>query len=155
VAPYDPSVLPNELERNGLQKILEKDEHHQNAGGGNIEFSPEYMQAAEPHGIFDYADIWEEEIKPEQKKLCRGGTITGVAAQMAMIMGAKELHLYGCSFGDTGNGHYGYDHKGEPGGILNTHPVVMDYILSKIRDYGVDIYAHGPTNLRVPRVLKK
>jgi len=151
IAPYDHLVIPDEAKRKNLQEILERDELHKKEAGGNIRFSPPDMIAQNPHGIFDYADIWEEEICPNQNRLCRGATISGVAAQMAMVMGAKEIHLYGCSFGDIGGVHYGYDPLNDPGGITNSHPITMDYLLSRIRLSGVEIVSHGETRLRVPR----
>lgn len=152
VAPYDSLVLPNENERSKLQKILDTDEFHMSDKGGNIKFSPDFEEIEEPHGIFKYADIWEEKINPDQKRLCRGGTISGVATQMAMIMGAKEIHLYGCSFGKPPKEeHYAYDNKKEPGGINKNHPIVMDYILSMINLYGIKIYSHGYSNLSIPK----
>lgn len=150
VAPYDRLVCPPSQLTSNFRAVLENDSIHQDEPGGNIRFSPSNLQPAPPHTIFDYADIWEEEIRPEQKRLVRGGTISGVAAQLALIVGAKELHLYGCSFGNTPKGHYGYDNKGEPGGIDPTHPATMDYILARIRSYGVEIFSHGETRLQVP-----
>ena len=155
IAPFDPIVLPDKSERSFLKRILEKDAGYER--NGNISFSPEFNNIQEPHGIFEYADLWEQEIGPNQRKLCRGGTISGVAAQMAMIMGAKEIHLYGCSFGKPGSNlnHYGYDNKGEPGGITNFHPVRMDYILSMIVSpqtslREIKVISHGFTTLRIP-----
>lgn len=155
VAIYDPVVIGDPAERERLQSELEGDEIHQREPGGNILFSPDFESLRDPHGVFDYAETWQERICPEQKRLCRGGTISGVAAQMALVMGSDELHFYGCSFGTPENGsHYGYDNKGEPGEIRKDYPIIMDYILSRIRSEGdVRIISHGFTNLRIPEKL--
>lgn len=154
VAPYDKIVCSSFDQRKKFQNMLEADYFHQSDPGGNIRFSPDGLVPSGDHGIFVYADIWEEKICIDQKRLCRGGTISGVAAQMAMVMGAKEIHLYGCSFGDTNRKHYGYDNKEEPGGIDPNHIFTMDYILSRIKLSGVEIFAHGHTNLRLPKKIE-
>lgn len=150
VAPYDFEVLPDLSERSRLVKEIESDEAHLLNAGANIRFSPDFRKVSEDHGIFEYADIWEQEISKGQERLCRGGTISGVAAQMALVMGASEIHLYGCSFGNENGDHYGYDPGKEPGNISKTHPVTMDYILSRIMANGVKVFSHGFTNLRTP-----
>ncbi len=153
IAPFDHLVLSDEEERSELQRLLEDDKVHQREPGGNIKFSPNFRNLVRPHGIFEYADIWEEEICPDQQKLCRGGTISGVACQMALIMGASEVHLYGCSFGTPEQGHYGYNNKNEPGGIRFDHPPTMDYILSRLVEHNVGVYSHGFTKLQVPEEI--
>ncbi|MCR4284741.1 MAG: hypothetical protein NUV97_01695 [archaeon] len=153
VAPYDSQVIPDESERTVLASQLEENVFHQEEKGGDIGFSPDFTRIAVPHGVFVYSELWDQKIHKGQEKFCRGGTISGVAAQIALVMGAKEVHLYGCSFGkpDPSGRHYGYDNGNEPGGIDSFHPIKMDYILSRLVEEGVDVFSHGFTNLRVPK----
>ncbi len=74
-----------------------------------------------------------------------------MAAQLALVMGAAEIHLYGCSFGTLpGDSHYAYDNRQEPGGIDANQVRRMDYVLSEIGSWGVRIYSHGWTTLKYP-----
>lgn len=150
IAPYDKIVIPNDKERKKLKNRLENSLIHQREGGGNIRFSPKFRYIQDPNGVFEYADIWEEEICPTQQRLCRGGTISGVAAQMAKVMGAGEIHLYGCPFKTLDKGHYGYDNRGEIGRVGSTQPATMDYILSRLRHHGTKIFSHGESALTIP-----
>jgi len=152
VAPYDYQVIPDAAERARLMERLRDDDYHQSEPGGNIEFTPDFGEIAVSHGVFLYDDLWNQRIHTSQKRFCRGGTVSGVAAQMAAVMGSKDIHLYGCSFGTPGgqDAHYAYDNQGEPGGIDTFHPIRMDYILSELAEEGAKITSHGFTRLRVP-----
>jgi len=155
IAPYDYEVILNSLERDIFRDILVENGNHQNHYGGDIRFTPDFQEIASPHGVFIYADLWEQEISSDQRRFCRGGTISGVAAQIALVMGAKEIHLYGCSFGrpNGSNVHYAYNNGIETGGIQHFHPIRMDYILSRLVEEGVRIVSHGFTKLRVPEKI--
>ena len=149
VLPYDPIIIPKKNERYELQKRLK--EFYENEEN-YINFNLDDYVLDSKHGFFHYSRPWNQIISKRQKKISKSATISGVAAQMALIMGAKEIHLYGCSFGDVKNKHYYYDSKGEPGGIKLWQPVVMDFILYQmIKKYNIEIIAHGETTLRIPK----
>jgi hypothetical protein len=154
IAPYDHVVVPDPEDRKRLVHTFENDPVHTELRGGNIELLPMDYKVSAGNAVFQYASREKQGISPNQPRLVKGGTIAGVASQLALVMGASEIHLYGCSFGTPPDGrHYAYDNQGEFGMISHTHPKRMDGILAKIADCGVRIYSHGWTELRVPTRL--
>ncbi len=143
VAPYDPAVIPDSKVRRVLVEALHAAEHYK-------QFVHDSLQPAPGHTIFQYAPFLREPtISPSQTHLCSGGTIAGVATQLAFLMGAREIHLYGCSFGTPpGQPHYGYDNKGEAGGIRRHHLSNMNDMISQIISQGTKVYSHGWSSLQ-------
>jgi len=93
----------------------------------------------------------EEPISRDMARLNVGGTGSCIAVQMAYIMGASEIHLYGVEFsndqgrGEYGGGNYFYDPlPDERGRTLESQRVYMDKV---IRIIDIPVFSHGPTNL--------
>ena len=143
VAPYDPVVIPDSELRRVLVEALRAAQHHK-------QFVHQSLHPSPGHTIFQYAPFWREHtISPSQTRLCSGATIAGVAIQLAFLMGAREIHLYGCSFGTPpGQPHYGYDNKGEAGGIGPHHLPNMNDMISQIISQGTNVYSHGWSSLK-------
>ena len=85
-------------------------------------------------------------------KVVIGGTIAAVAVQIAYLMGATCLKLYGCSFSRQTSHlpqHYFYrtaaDHGG---GIDDSQLAAMERTLAVVRQHGVEIQVVGATALR-------
>jgi len=151
VLPFDSIIIPEREERKELQQKLEE---FYKTGKHHIYFTLDDYILNSKHGFFYYTRPWNHNISKRQKRFSKSSTIAGVAAQMALIMGAREIHLYGCSFRDINGNHYCYDSKGEPGEIKFWQPVVMDFILYQmVKKYDIKIYAHGPTTLKIPKII--
>ena len=73
------------------------------------------------------------------------GTISGCAAQLAFLMGANNIELYGCSFSHN-NGHYFYE-SDYIGTVSTSQRNAMDSMLYDIRNAGVKIHIFGDTML--------
>ncbi len=147
VLPFDEIIIPDIQERKKLQKRLMDFESTKES---LIKFILDDYILDSSHGFFYYSRPWNQEISRDQKRFAKSCTITGVASQMALVMGAEEIHLYGCSFGDVKGNHYSYDAKDEPGEIKPWQPTVMDFIIYQIIQQGVRVYSHGFTTLRMP-----
>ncbi len=113
-------------------------------------------QPAYPHQLFyelppnRYRNRFPE--RDQFTGLYAGATISGFAVQIAYLLGAAELHLFGCSFGsvrnDNGVRHYFYSApRNQCGRILERHRRTMNQYLSILRLNGVEVVAHGPTAL--------
>ncbi|PNW65443.1 UNVERIFIED_CONTAM: hypothetical protein BEN50_22950 [Euhalothece sp. KZN 001] len=103
-----------------------------------------------PHIILKYRSI-NEPISREQIRLNCEGTSAHTALQIAYIMGAKEIHLYGIEFSNLpknkerhGAGNYFYQPaKGELGMTLDTQLQTMDLTIGEINKQGEAIvYSH-------------
>lgn len=85
------------------------------------------------------------------KTLLAGATISGQAVQLAYLMGAARIDLYGCSFSQSTSKkpeHYFYQAApGHIGAVELRQLEAMDRLLSVIRGQGVRIVVHGPTEL--------
>lgn len=86
----------------------------------------DYAPGARPvpgHGWFQYV-AHEFPAHPDalrdglqQGRVLHGATIAGVAVQIAVVMGAAAIHLYGCAMDNDAGGHY---HR--PGSVGRTTP---------------------------------
>ncbi len=95
-------------------------------------------------------DLKEEDYTTDMP-VYRGGTVTGSAVCLAMIMGAKEIHLYGCSFDNNSGTNYAFGcKKGEEGDTSDKQREIMDVIINIILKKGVNVYVHGHTTLKNP-----
>lgn len=93
VAPHDPLLFPAVEVRRRLQRQTAFDLY---------EYEPDAMPTP-PHLWFQYESapisrFDQLSFDASATRLFHGATITGVALQLAVIMGAKEIHLYGCDF---------------------------------------------------------
>ena len=85
------------------------------------------------------------------KTLLAGATISGQAVQLAYLMGAARIDLYGCSFSESTSRkppHYFY--RATPGqiGVVEKRQLeAMNRLLSVVRGQSVRIVVHGPTAL--------
>ena len=77
-----------------------------------------------------------------------GGTISCCAVQLAYIMGAKEIELYGCNFHHSRRSHYFYSAgQGQIGRVRSSQRETMDKLLKEVRAKGVKVSIFGPTRL--------
>lgn len=115
----------------------------------------EYIPSVAPsdgHRWFQYAfrrNAFAEELVLEgvrTGRLLPGATIAGVALQMAAIMGASEVHLFGCSMdNDCGDN---YLHRGmSSGSTKETQRVNFAAAIRAIRTIGVEVEIHGESRL--------
>ena len=149
VAPFDSVLYPDEDTRRKLQE----------EGGfltagcfEDFDYDPS-CDAAPPHAIYQYDHIGVLRndplpIFPDQERLLYGGTIAGVAVQMAFILGASEIHLFGCSLDNDSGSHY---HPkltaGKLGYNLPSHVESLSRIVSKVEEQGVPVIVHGYSRL--------
>lgn len=95
-----------------------------------------------------------EPISRNQLRLNSEGTSAHVALQLAYIMGAAEIHLYGVEFSNPpskGQRHTGlnYFYKAPPGEGGMTLPAqlnTMDKTIAAIQRQGTPVYSHVCTN---------
>jgi hypothetical protein len=99
----------------------------------------------EPHRTFMYKWYKPERLKEDMNYLMFGGTISCCAVQLAYLMGASRIVLYGCGFTSIGR-HYFYQTR-RPGSISDSQRTVMNAIISEIRKRGVQFQIVGETTL--------
>jgi hypothetical protein len=89
-------------------------------------------------------------MRPFDKVLI-GGTITSVAVQIAYLMGASRIKLYGCSFSKQTSQqpqHYFYRPPvNRRGGVDDVQIAAMDRTLAIVRQNGVEVQVVGETTL--------
>jgi hypothetical protein len=114
----------------------------------------EFPEPQAPHLVLrevDKAGLLSKDIK----KINPAGTSACTAIQIAFLMGASEIHLYGIEFSNyvdneqfNGKNYFYSPDDGEGGRTLVRHVIDTDRIVSIILDYGIPVYSHGPTALR-------
>lgn len=155
--PFDEIVLPDPKKRYPLKKAVKEFRDSLTYYDNYIHFDLLKTEKIPlTNGlIFKYNDSIET-LNLERKKnpsLTRGGTITGTASQLAYLMGAKKIILFGCGFNNLeGSGNYSYDSKGEFGITTNLQKENMDKILSTLIKKGTSVECLGKTNLTSPKI---
>jgi len=94
-------------------------------------------------------------INQSMKELVSGGTSSGGALQIAFLMGATEIHLYGVEFTNQSDESYGsknyfykYQRIVEGGHTDEKQQSVMEKLIRTVKSYGVKVFHHGPTKLK-------
>lgn len=95
-----------------------------------------------------------EEVSKGQK-LNVGGTSSCMALQLAYIMGAREIHLYGIEFSNevgpsapySGDKYFYQPAPGECGMTMVSQRLFMDNVISSIMAKDIPVFSHGPTKL--------
>jgi len=102
-----------------------------------------------------------EKISYDQKLINVGGTSCCMGLQIAFLMGASEIHLYGVEFSNHGNAvqngtsnlvldgaNYFYQPLPNELGVTSQGQLeVMDKTIKQIMDLGIPVYSHGPSRL--------
>lgn len=101
----------------------------------------------EPHRTFTYKWYKLDRLKKDMNYLMFGGTISCCAVQLAYVMGASRIVLYGCGFTSVGN-HYFY-HTRRPGSISESQRATMSTVINEVRKRGVKVEIVGNTTLYV------
>ncbi|MCK9558465.1 MAG: hypothetical protein M0R50_10550 [Candidatus Cloacimonetes bacterium] len=99
----------------------------------------------EPHLTFMYKWYRQERLKEDMNYLMFGGTISCCAVQLAYVMGASKIVLYGCNFTSVGR-HYFYQTR-KPGSISDSQRTVMNTVINEIKKRGVKFEIVGSTTL--------
>lgn len=93
------------------------------------------------------------EINPFMLELRSGATSSGGALQIAYLMGASEIHLYGVEFTNEGkpyhaDNYFYSDGSGWGGHTDDGQRLAMEILLESIQAHGVRVFHHGPTKLK-------
>lgn len=89
-----------------------------------------------------------EQIQPLMERVVTGGTICGVALQVAYLMGAAEIHLFGCSMDNHTGTNYYLPQSGVPGATRSSQIMGLRDIVARIQFLGVPVVIHGASNVR-------
>ncbi len=117
-----------------------------------VDFGKSLPEPKEPNLILRYLSK-NEKISREQKVLNSGATSAGLALQLANVMGASEIHLYGVEFSNfsedlNGNNYFYTSKQGETGKTTKEQRIRMDEIIENLIQSGVPVYSHGYTLLQ-------
>lgn len=93
------------------------------------------------------------EINPSMLELRSGATSSGGALQIAFLMGASEIHLYGVEFTNEGkpyqaDNYFYSDGSGWGGHTDDGQRLAMEILIESVQAHGVRVFHHGPTKLK-------
>lgn len=97
-----------------------------------------------PHKVFSYRKYDAVRLSRCNNFLMYGGTISCCALQLAWIMGARKVRIYGCGFTHT-NGHYFYN-ASSIGSIVRSQIETMQSVIDHLRSE-IDIEIIGDSKL--------
>jgi len=101
-----------------------------------------------PHLTYKYLWYGKGRLNEDVNFLMFSGTISCCAVQLAYIMGAKKIELYGCDFHHSRRSHYFYESKqGQVGRVRPSQREIMDKMLKEVMDKGVKVSIFGQTRL--------
>jgi hypothetical protein len=118
------------------------------------DFLKDFPSPAEPHFVIREIDT-SSPVTKDITKINPAGTSSCTAMQIAYLMGASEIHLYGIEFSNdvpdpndfNGDNYFTTPKKGETGRTLPKHREDMDAMILEIISQGIPIISHGPTRL--------
>ena len=109
------------------------------------------IKPSPPHDFFKFGGFGEKFVKsisPKQQVMYWGGTIAAIALQLCLVMGCKEINIYGCGFNNDNGVNYHYDCSEEHKGATNDEQrKIMQATINKIREFNVDINICGESRL--------
>ncbi len=153
-AAYSKDLYPEEKQRSEIQKTYESSLKTRSLvlWEEYFVYNPHFEglpKPSHPHMFFSYYGLNESaRISREQKKLHLEGTSSCQALQAAFIMGASEIHLYGCAFENNGKDYFYNTSNGEKGHINEKQMRFMDFAIEEIMKQGTNVFVHGNTNLK-------
>ena len=100
---------------------------------------------AVPHLTFMYKWYKPQRLTNDMDFLMFGGTISCCAVQLAYLMGAAKVVLYGCGFGGSRQ-HYFYRTR-RVGTVSESQRSVMNAVIKDLRERGVRFEIVGDTTL--------
>lgn len=106
---------------------------------------PEVPVPVDPHCTFKYRSFKESLPASRFNYLMYKGTISCCALQLAWMMGAAVVDLYGCNFTHKGGSYF---YKSEfKGRVVETQYQVMQSMMNQLRKSGLIINVHGDSRL--------
>jgi len=94
-----------------------------------------------------------ESIGPEQRTINSGGTSSAGAMQLAVVLGAKEIHLYGVEFSNdasektVGKNYFYEASSGEFGRTTDKQLKNMERMVEELMNQNILVFSYGPTRL--------
>ena len=119
----------------------------ENAGAKypHVTYVPQAGPAA-PHRFFRFGGFgieYVDRISPDQQVMYWGGTISAIGIQVAIVMGAECINLYGCSMDKVKQ----YAHQKTNGFTEESQVQVMQATIDKARTFGVNVGVVGKSRL--------
>jgi hypothetical protein len=98
-----------------------------------------------PHKTFKYGYYNREKLALDKPRLLYGGTISCCAIQLAKLMGASRIVLFGCNFSHN-SGQYFYK-ANKIGSVSRSQTYVMQDVINVLRTGGIQIDIVGESLL--------
>ena len=155
IAPFDEALYPDE----GVRTQLRQEGGFESGCRENYHYIPSVRPAA-PHAFFLYdpISVFDYRVLPisrDQDRFLYGGTIAGVAVQLAFVMGASEIHLFGCSLdNESGRNYCRLLSSTQTGRTIPSQVVGLSKIISAIESEGVPVIVHGRSRLKSSRAMR-
>jgi hypothetical protein len=98
-----------------------------------------------PHMTFMYRWYKPQRLKKDMDYLMFGGTISCCAVQLAYVMGASKIVLFGCGFNNLRQ-HYFY-RSNRRGSVSDSQRNTMNVVINELKKQGIQFQIIGETTL--------
>lgn len=154
VHPEQVRIIPNRTIREGDADVPLRDLEYDNPFYDEL---LRHIPISGPHVVFNVG--LPQPITKNMKKLRRGATSTGCALQVAYLMGASTIHMYGVEMTNQGvdyaEDNYFYTPLPDEKGVTTAeHLHSIEGIVDDLCALGVDVVHFGPTLIRNVTVVE-
>ncbi len=148
VAPFDPILFPNGVQRQVMQAAVPFDAavaRRRMSGLYNYEPSE---KVAPPHLWFQYehpplSRFGEVPFDAASPRFFHGATIAGVALQLAVVMGVAEVRLFGCDFSKVTGREYWRPTAEKGGESTPLQQANFTKLLTLVERAGIKVFRAG------------
>ena len=152
--PEQVRVIPNRTVREGTQRVLLRDLEYDNPF---YDILLRRIPPCYPHVVFNIG--LPQPISRDMKKLRRGPTSAGCALQVAYLMGASAIHMYGVEMTNQGipyaEGNYFYVPLADEKGVTTSEQLAsIEGVIEDLSKLGVKISHCGHTRIRNVSVIE-
>lgn len=152
--PEQVRVIPNRTVREGTRQVPLRDLEYDNPFYDTL---LRHIPPCNPHVLFNVG--LPQRISRDMKKLRRGPTSAGCALQVAYLMGASAIHMYGVEMTNRGipyaEGNYFYVPLPDEKGVTTPEQLAsIEGVIDDLTKLGVEIKHYGRTRIRNVTVIQ-
>jgi hypothetical protein len=152
--PEQVRVIPNRTVPEGDKRVPTRDLEYDNPF---YEILLRRIPPCSPHAVFNVG--LPQPITKDMHKLRRGPTSAGCALQVAYLMGASTIHMYGVEMTNQGvpyaEGNYFYNSLPDEKGVTTSEQLAsIEGVIHDLCEVGITINHVGPTCIRNVSVVE-
>lgn len=151
--PDEVRIIPNRTVRRGAQSVPLRDLEYDNP------FYDELLRRLPPCGPHVAFNVTlPQPLATDMQKLRRGPTSSGCALQLAYLMGASSIDMYGVEMTNQGvsyaAGNYFYEPLQDERGVTSASQLEsIELVVRDLQVLGVEVRHSGPTRIRDVRII--